>query len=71
MTAQHTYTEACDGHHEGPCPVPPVTQRHLISTSPISWVDQLSDADLDRLAARIVKGGHLEKQRRLQGRRWP
>jgi len=71
MIAQHTYTEACDGHHEGPCPVPSVTQRHLISTSPIAWVDQLSDADLDRLAARIIKRGHLEKQRRLQGRRWP
>jgi hypothetical protein len=56
MTAQHTqhtYTEACDGHHEGPCPIPPVTQRHLIPTPISTLVDQLSEADLERLADRL------------------
>jgi hypothetical protein len=71
MIAQHTWTEACDGHHEGPCPVPPTTQRHQVPTRISTLVDQLSDADLDRLATRLVRGGHLERQRRLQGRRWP
>jgi len=64
--AQRTSTPWCDGHHApGPCPPGRVATHWCQTVAAVAETMALSDADVDRLAARVER--RLAERARLRG----